>query len=167
MILKLDFSAKDLYNRVETQQEVFDMAVSSNRNVLLDYILITLCCVGTAVVIHLFQLPNHFVFGGVTGMAVLLSTATGISFSTLNIAINLLLLVAAFLCLGRSFGVRTVYVTICTALCYKVLEQTLPISGPLTSEPALEALVVTVAVAAMAAELFQLGRAAAVPTSLP
>lgn len=47
--------------------------------------------------------------------------------------------------------------TICTALCYKVLEQTLPISGPLTSEPALEALVVTVAVAAMAAELFQLG----------
>ena len=50
MILKLDFSAKDLYNRVETQQEVFDMAVSSNRNVLLDYILITLCCVGTAVV---------------------------------------------------------------------------------------------------------------------
>ena len=157
MILKLDFSAKDLYNRVETQQEVFDMAVSSNRNVLLDYILITLCCVGTAVVIHLFQLPNHFVFGGVTGMAVLLSTATGISFSTLNIAINLLLLVAAFLCLGRSFGVRTVYVTICTALCYKVLEQTLPISGPLTSEPALEALVVTVAVAAMAAELFQLG----------
>ena len=63
-----------------------------------------LCCVGTAVVIHLFQLPNHFVFGGVTGMAVLLSTATGISFSTLNIAINLLLLVAAFLCLGRSFG---------------------------------------------------------------
>ena len=93
MILKLDFSAKDLYKRGETQQEVFDMAVSSNRNVLLDYILITLCCVGTAVVIHLFQLPNHFVFGGVTGMAVLLSTATVISFSTLNIAINLLLLV--------------------------------------------------------------------------
>ena len=42
------------------QQEVFDMAVSSNRNVLLDYILITLCCVGTAVVI----VPNEQKDGG-------------------------------------------------------------------------------------------------------
>ncbi|MBQ8647093.1 MAG: YitT family protein [Oscillospiraceae bacterium] len=122
-----------------------------------DYILITLCCVGTAVVIYLFQLPNHFVFGGVTGLAVLLSTATPISFATYNIAINLVLLLAAFLCLGRDFGVRTVYVTLCSSLCYELLEMFVPITAPLTTEPALEAVVVTLAVAAMSAELFQLG----------
>lgn len=124
---------------------------------LLDYILITLCCIGTAVVIHLFQLPNHFVFGGVTGMAVLLSTATGISFSLLNITINLGLLILAFLCLGSSFGLRTVYVTVCTAVCFEALEKVLPIGVPLTSEPALEVLIVTFSIAAMGAELFQLG----------
>lgn len=134
------------------------MAIRETRSgVLLDYILITLCCVGTALVIHLFQLPNHFVFGGVTGMAILLSTVTGISFSLLNILINLILLILAFLCLGRSFGVRTVYVTVCTALCFEVLEQALPIPSPLTGEPALEVLIVTFSIAAMGAELFQLG----------
>lgn len=134
------------------------MAIRETKsNVLLDYILITLCCIGTAVVIHLFQLPNHFVFGGVTGMAVLLSTVTGISFSLLNIIINLFLLILAFLCLGRSFGLRTVYVTVCTALCFEVLEQALPIPSPLTGEPALEVLIVTFSIAAMGAELFQLG----------
>lgn len=133
------------------------MAVSSvKHSALFDYILITLCCVGMSAIIHLFQLPNHFVFGGVTGMALLLSTMTGLSFSILNIIINLILLVLAFLCLGRSFGLRTVYVTLCTALCYEVLELTVPVTAPLTTEPALEALVVTVAVAAASAELFQL-----------
>ncbi len=129
----------------------------SKPSVLLDYILITLCCIGTAVVIHLFQLPNHFVFGGVTGMAILLSTTTGISFSLLNIFINLILLILAFLCLGRSFGLRTVYVTACTAACFEILERMIPISAPLTGEPALETLVVTFSIAAMGAELFQLG----------
>ena len=134
------------------------MAVKETRpRVLLDYILITLCCIGTAVVIHLFQLPNHFVFGGVTGMAVLLSTVTGISFSLLNIIFNLILLILAFFCLGRSFGLRTVYVTVCTAICFEMLEKFLPINAPLTTEPALEVLIVTFSIAAMGAELFQLG----------
>lgn len=130
---------------------------SSPFQVVMDYLVISLCCIGTAISIYLFQLPNHFVFGGVTGMAVLLSTATPIPFSVYNIAINLVLIVAAFLCLGRSFGIRTVYVTLFTAMCYAVLEAVLPIAAPLTSEPALEALVVTFAVAALAAVLFTKG----------
>lgn len=130
---------------------------SSRFKTLTDYAIITLCCIGTAIAIHLFQLPNHFVFGGVTGMAVLLSTATAISFSVYNIVINLALIAAAFLCLGRSFGIRTVYVTLCTAVCYSILEAVLPLAAPLTNEPALEALIVTFSVAALAAVLFQKG----------
>ena len=133
------------------------VATDSPFQVLMDYVIITLCCIGTAISIHLFQLPNHFVFGGVTGMAVLLSTATSIQFSVYNIGINITLIIAAFLCLGRSFGIRTVYVTLFTAFCYSILEIFLPITRPLTSEPALEALVVTFTVAALAAVLFQKG----------
>lgn len=135
----------------------FSEAKSSRSQVLMDYFIITLCCIGTALSIHLFQLPNHFVFGGVTGMAILLATATPISFSVYNIVINLVLILAGFLCLGRSFGIRTVYVTLFTALCYSVLESVLPIAAPLTDEPALEALIVTFSVAALAAVLFQKG----------
>lgn len=89
-------------------------------------------------------------------MAVLLASVTGLSFSILNIIINLILLAAAFLCPGKSFGIRTVYVTLCTSVCFEVLEYISPVSAPLTTQPALEALVVVVSVAALAAELFQL-----------
>ena len=60
--------------------------------VIIDYTIITLACIGTALVIQLFQLPNHFVFGGVTGMAVLLSSVTPVGFSSWNILINLILI---------------------------------------------------------------------------
>lgn len=124
---------------------------------LTDYALLTACCAATALAIHLFQLPNHFVFGGVTGMAILLSTVTPVSFSIYNIVINLGLILAAFACLGRSFGVRTVFVTLCTAFCYWALELFIPVQAPLTDQPALEALVVVVSVAALAAVMFQKG----------
>ena len=123
--------------------------------IALEYLYMTACCAGVCVVIHLFQLPNHFVFGGVTGLAVLLSTATGLPFALLNILINGALLLAGFLFLGRDFGIRTVYVTLCVSVCFEILARTVPIAAPLTTEPILEGLAVIVAMAAMSAALFQ------------
>lgn len=125
--------------------------------ILWDYFKMTVYCMITAVIIYFFQLPNHFVFGGVTGIAVLLATLTGLSFSGFNLWINLVLIAAGFLCLGRVFGVRTVYVTLCTALSFSALEWIVPISAPLTDQPVLETAIVTVSVAYTAAQLFQCG----------
>lgn len=87
----------------------------------------------------------------------MLASVTGLPFSGFNLWINLVLIAAGFLRLGRVFGVRTVYVTLCTALSFSVLEWMLPISAPLTDQPVLEAVVVTISVAYMAAQLFQCG----------
>lgn len=125
--------------------------------VIIDYTIITLACIGTAMVIQLFQLPNHFVFGGVTGMAVLLSSVTPVGFSSWNILINLILILAGFVFLGKSFGIRTVYVSVFTSLCYKVLDYIFPVGEPLTDQPFLETLLVTFTIAALAAILFDRG----------
>lgn len=125
--------------------------------VMIDYTMITLACIGTALVIQLFQLPNHFVFGGVTGMAVLLSSVTPVGFSSWNILINLILILAGFVFLGKSFGIRTVYVSVFTSLCYKVLDYIFPVGEPLTDQPFLETLLVTFTIAALAAILFDRG----------
>lgn len=125
--------------------------------VMIDYTIITLACIGTALVIQLFQLPNHFVFGGVTGMAVLLSSVTPVGFSSWNILINLILILAGFVFLGKSFGIRTVYVSVFTSLCYKVLDYIFPVGEPLTDQPFLETLLVTFTIAALAAILFDRG----------
>lgn len=123
----------------------------------IDYFIITLACIGTALVIQLFQLPNHFVFGGVTGISVLLDTVTPVGFSTWNILINFVLIVAGFIFLGRTFGIRTVYVSVFTSLCYKVLDHIFPVGEPLTDQPFLETLLVTFTIAALAAVLFDRG----------
>lgn len=125
--------------------------------VIIDYTIITLACIGTALVIQLFQLPNHFVFGGVTGMAVLLSSVTPVGFSSWNILINLILILAGFVFLGKSFGIRTVYVSVFTSLFYKVLDYIFPVGEPLTDQPFLETLLVTFTIAALAAILFDRG----------
>ena len=137
------------------------MPRSTNRSqrvqVLIDYFIITLACIGTALVIQLFQLPNHFVFGGVTGISVLLDTVTPIGFSTWNILMNFILIVAGFIFLGRTFGIRTVYVSVFTSLCYKVLDSICPVGQPLPDQPFLETLLVTFTIAALAAVLFDRG----------
>ena len=47
---------------------------SPRMQVVIDYVIITITCIATSLIIQLFQLPNHFVFGGVTGISVLLDT---------------------------------------------------------------------------------------------
>ena len=81
-------------------------------------------------------------------MAVLLSSVTPVGFSSWNILINLILILAGFVFLGKSFGIRTVYVSVFTSLCYKVLDYIFPVG---------ETLLVTFTIAALAAILFDRG----------
>ena len=120
-----------------------------------DYGYITVIVTVMTFVFYFFQLPNHFVFGGVTGLAVLLSSVTALSFSILNLSINLILILAGFLCIGRKFGVRTVYVTLLSSLQLRILEIWIPVPGPVTDQPVLEMIVVIFTVAIVAASLFQ------------
>ena len=73
-----------------------------------EYTLITLSTLLMAVGIYFFKFPNNFTFGGVTGLAVVVSQVMPISPSTVNFIVNLVLLLLGFLFLGKGFGVRTV-----------------------------------------------------------
>lgn len=52
--------------------------------------------------------------GGTTGLAIILSSLTKIPVQYITISISLPLLILATLLLGKSFGVKTLFVTICT-----------------------------------------------------
>ena len=85
------------------------------------YILLTFGVLLTAVGVYFFKFPNNFSTGGVTGMAVILSSVfPAISSSTYAAVINLLFLVLGFAVLNRGFGLRTVY---CSVLFSGMLSQ--------------------------------------------
>ncbi|EXG86920.1 MULTISPECIES: YitT family protein [Lacrimispora] len=105
---------------------------------LAEYGLITFSIWIMVVGIYFFKFPNNFAFGGVTGFATVISALTHWSASEFTTIVNTVLLVAGFLFLGRSFGIKTVYATLMMSLFLYFLERLYPITRPLTREPLLE-----------------------------
>ena len=88
--------------------------------------------------VYFFKFPNHFSFGGVTGLAVVAEPYLPISASDFTFLVNMLLLVVGFAFLGRQFGLKTVYTSLLMSVLLSLLERICPLSAPLTDQPVLE-----------------------------
>ena len=117
-----------------------------------EYIVITLAVIIMDLGIYAFKFPNHFSFGGVSGLAVVLNEILGISAAQINLVINLALLVIGFAVLGKSFGLKTAYATVLSSVVLSLMEKMMPISAPLTNQPMLE-LAYAIALPAVAAAM--------------
>ena len=107
--------------------------------------------------IYVFKFPNNFSFGGVSGIAIVLSAMVPFSAGTINLVINMLLLVLGFVFLGRGFGIMTTYVSVLMSVGLSFLEQVFPLSEPLTNEPMLELIFAIALPAFSSAILFNMG----------
>ena len=117
-----------------------------------DYGKLTLASVLLAISTWLFKYPNNFSFGGVTGFSVVLSSVIDVSASTINLVINIVLLVIGIVVLGKSFAGKTFFVTIVSTVGISVLDKIKPITEPLTGEPAIE-LIFAVGITAVASAI--------------
>ncbi len=89
--------------------------------VIFDYILITFGALLFVMGWTSFLLPNGIIDGGLTGICALLSMVTGVPVEYWNIGINGLLLVIAWIVLGRNFGIKTIYTIVLTSVLFRVL----------------------------------------------
>ena len=87
---------------------------------------------------YFFKFPNHFSFGGITGLSVVVAAKTNISPSQVNLACNLFLLILGFIFLGRDFGIKTIYATVFIAAGMFVLDKVYPHNVPYTPEKLME-----------------------------
>lgn len=109
------------------------------KQILSDYAMLTLATVIMSVGIYFFKFPNHFSTGGVSGISIILGAlAPHLSAGAFVFIINQALLLLGFLCLGRSFGVRTAYVSILMSCIIWGLEVLVPLTEPMTDQPLLE-----------------------------
>ena len=104
------------------------MKASRFINVLWDYFLMTL---GTLIFVMAwtsFLQPNNLASGGLTGLTTILDYATQgrIPMDFTYALINVLLLVAGFLFLGKSFGFKTIYVIALSSLLFWLLPEYFP-----------------------------------------
>ncbi len=104
-----------------------------------EWLMITLGTVVMSLGIYYFKFPNHFSFGGVSGLAVVLGHwFPGATPGDFMMVINMALLVIGFLVLGRDFGLKTAYVSILSSVVIWGLERLSPMDAPMTSQPLLE-----------------------------
>ena len=114
------------------------MGLKFRGNPFYETLMMTFCAVLIAAGNHFFRFPNHFTFGGVSGISIILQYYIPLSTATINFILNNLLLVVGFLVLGKGFGVKTAYVSFTLSVFISILEKVLPLEHPLTDQPILE-----------------------------
>lgn len=129
------------------------MEQKSLKTIITEYGIITLAVILMDIGIHAFQFTNHFSFGGVSGLSVVLHQLSGISAAQINMVINVLLLIMGFAVLGKGFGFKTAYAVILSSAILNIMEKVIPIQGTLTNQPVLE-LAYAIACSAAAAALY-------------
>lgn len=122
------------------------------------FFLLNLGLVATAVGIAVFKTPNHFAFGGTSGLSIVLATL----FPRWNVGafmwfINAALVVLGFVFLGiRSMG-WTIYSSFALSFYVSLCERVCPLSAPLTSDAFLELCFAVILSAVGAAVVFNIG----------
>ena len=88
--------------------------------VIFDYLVISVGVVLFVMAWTSFLLPNDMIDGGLTGASALLSMVTGISVDIWYFSINTLLLILAWIILGRSFGIKTIYAIVLSSALFRL-----------------------------------------------
>lgn len=124
---------------------------------MISFFMLTFSTLVIAAGIYFFKFPNNFTFGGITGLAVLVSKKTSISAGDFTLIINMVLLLVGFFFLGKDFGVKTAYTSILLSLSLSAMERIFPMHSPLTNEPVLELAFAIALPAVGTAILFNIG----------
>ena len=103
-----------------------------------EYAVLTLATLIMVFGISVFKFPNNFSFGGVTGIAIVLSKFLPGTPGNITLMINIVLLLLGFILLGKGFGIKTAYVSILMSVGLSLAEVWFPMEKPLTTEPVLE-----------------------------
>lgn len=121
------------------------------------YGLMTLAVFVMAVGDYFFLFPNQFCFGGVTGLSTIAAKLLPVTASEFNAAANLVLLLAAFVFVGREFAMTTAFASVLLSALLMAFEGLFPLAGPLTDQPMLEFILAVALPSAGSALLFHLG----------
>lgn len=88
---------------------------------------------------YFFLVPNHFVTGGMTGLATMLGALLPfITTSTWLMFLNITMLIIGFIFLGKRTGLWTVYCSLGYTAMMLVFEKIVPVTKPITDESFME-----------------------------
>ncbi|WP_050606504.1 YitT family protein [Clostridium niameyense] len=94
-----------------------------NNELIKDYILITISSILMAIAVNMFFKEHMLAPGGITGLAIISSKFFGFPVEYMTLGISGPLLIMGILFLGKSFGIKTLYITIMGPIFLKLIPQ--------------------------------------------
>lgn len=91
------------------------------KSTIKDYSFITISSLLTAIAVNCFFQCTGLAPGGITGLSIIFSLITRIPVSYMTLCISIPLLVLATILLGKSFGIKTLYITFMTPVCMEIV----------------------------------------------
>lgn len=142
--------------KYKNEQKLPDKGAENKKlSTVKEYALMTLGSLLIALEVHLFEIPNGFTIGGVSGLGIALGKVLNFNPATFIVILNVFLLILGFIFLGRSCGIRTIYCSLAYSGFVKLFDLIMPVKTPLTNEPLLELVCVIIITAMGSALIFR------------
>ncbi|MDO5416050.1 MAG: YitT family protein [Lachnospiraceae bacterium] len=109
-------------------------------NLCKEFLAITFATIIVGAAVFFFLIPSHVTVGSISGLAVVLENFIPLRISAITMILNVVLLLAGFLLIGREFGAKTVYTSILLPVVIGVLEIIFPENTSMTADPFLDML---------------------------
>ncbi|MEO8234738.1 MAG: YitT family protein [Flavobacterium sp.] len=109
-------SAKNSYSSYVIAKAYRAFLISTKRNIK-NFLLITIGIFSASFGFKGFLLTNHFIDGGATGIALLISALTEIPLYILIICVNIPFIILAYVIMGRQFAIKTVFAIAGLSIC--------------------------------------------------
>ena len=107
---------------------------SKTGELIWDYISMTISALLTAFAVNWVFQSTGLAPGGITGLSIICSFITKIPVSVMSLCISVPLLILGILLLGKSFGIKTLYITFAAPVCMKFVPY-IDFSGLLSGLP--------------------------------
>ena len=108
------------------------------RNIVMEFILITIGTVIVSAAVFFFMLPSHVSVGSGAALAMVLSNFIPLSVSVITLLMNVGLLIIGFILVGPEFGIKTVYCSVLMPLVLGLFELLYPNFQSITQDPLLD-----------------------------
>lgn len=95
-------------------------------------LLITFAMLIVSAAVYFFMVPSKIVVGSVSGLAMVLAELLHMQMSTITFILNVVLLLAGFIFIGKEFGAKTIYTSLLLPIFLRIFEWIVPVTGSLT-----------------------------------
>jgi len=120
----------------------FFLGVNMMKEKIKDYTMINVGVLLVSSGMYFFLMPNNLATGGANGLAIVINHfIPGLSVGLMMVFINIILFIVAFLVIGKSFGLKTIYASYAVSLLVILLEYVMPLQEPLTDDIMVELII--------------------------